>query len=159
MRYILFTTILLLCFYSCGRNIIEHSDIKSDGFITKDCFQTIIKSKPDKNLIGLVQNRESALKNVKKIMDDTVNTKLMEYYSSYLKIKNSNIDINKYQPRVMEELKKFKKWGYLAHQYYEEDMSAVMVFRIYKKKLKEKIESINIEKIIKEKNSGKGEKK
>ena len=124
------------------------NDYTTEGFLDRDHYQVIITGKPDKDAKGLVASRESALKNAKATMNDKIITDLVNYNLNYhlkiLKIKNIN-DINNLseaKKELSEKFQEFFQYGYMAFEYYNFDNSAVLVYRIFKEDLVDKIEAI-----------------
>jgi hypothetical protein len=124
------------------------NDYTTEGFLDRDHYQVIITGKPDKDAKGLVASRESALKNAKTVMNDKIIANLvnysLNYHSKILKIKNIN-DINNLseaKKELSEKFQEFFQYGNMAFEYYNFDNSAVLVYRIFKEDLVEKIEAI-----------------
>jgi hypothetical protein len=129
------------------------NDYATEGFLDRDHYQVIITGKPDKDAKGLVASRESALKNAKAVMNEKIIANLVNYNLNYhLKIKNIN-DINNLsqaKKELSEKFQEFFQYGNMAFEYYNFDNSAVLVYRIFKEDLIDKIEAIKPSLIIKE---------
>ena len=86
-----------------------------------------------------------------KIIANLVNYNL-NYHLKILKIKNIN-DINNLseaKKELSEKFQEFFQYGNMAFEYYNFDNSAVLVYRIFKEDLVDKIEAIKPSLILKE---------
>jgi hypothetical protein len=133
------------------------NDYTTEGFLDRDHYQVIITGIPDKEAKGLVASRESALKNAKAEMNSKVIASLIKYNLNYnyklLNIKNANDiqnseEIKKY---LSDQMQEFLRYGQIAFEYYKENFSAILVYRIFKDDLAAKIESIKPAFVLKDK--------
>ena len=126
------------------------NDYKTEGFLDFHHFQVIITDIPDKKKRGLVERRDSALENAKSRMHEVILEKLIEYCLNNQCAKaNVRIDdilnLTEVKGKLKEELNSYLKYGYIAFNYYNEDNSVVIVYRIYKDDLYYDIESVEVE--------------
>ena len=144
-------------FGSSGRQI---QDYKSEGFLNDNVFQMILQIKPDDSAKGLVQKRENAQEKSKK--------RLLGYSVDYMILyminrdpKKARINDPKTIPNYRELKKSFRKIlkpyvkkGYIAQEYFREDKSLVVSYRIYGGDLKTDLDSLtmNLGSIIQKKN-------
>jgi hypothetical protein len=124
-----------------------HNDFTTEGFLDRDHYQVIIRGVPEKGLKGLVAERESALKNAKNAMNEKISGSLLTYLYNYnynkLKIKAGDVlNSDEVKKNLTDGIQQFFASGYTAFEYYNADNSAVLVYRIFKEELIEKIESI-----------------
>jgi hypothetical protein len=145
-------TIILSAFLSCTIKYYDTNklinDYTTEGFLDRDHYQVIITGKPDKDTKGLVASRESALKNAKAVMNEKIIASLVNYDFNYhlklLNIKNVNDikNLDDARKELSEKFQEFFQYGETAFEYYNPDFSAVLVYRLFKDGLAEKIESI-----------------
>ncbi len=148
------TIVLLLCilFPCCTIRYYDTNkllnDYKTEGFLDCDHFQVIIKGIPDKKKRGLVFRRESALSDTKSKMNKIITERLVDYNLNY-QIKKQKItdtknilNIAEIKENLAKEFKEYIQYGHIAFEYYNENNSAVIVYRIFKYDLIEDIESI-----------------
>ncbi len=144
--------VILSAFLSCTIKYYDTNkllnDYTTEGFLDRDHYQVIITGKPDKDAKGLVASRESALKNAKAVMNEKIIASLVNYNLNYnsnkLNIKNMNDIQNSDEAKkeLSEKFREFFQYGNTAFEYYNFDNSAVLVYRIFKDDLVEKIEAI-----------------
>ncbi|MCU0847913.1 MAG: hypothetical protein MUD12_08500 [Spirochaetes bacterium] len=134
-------------FGSSGRQI---QDYKSEGFLNDNVFQMILQIKPDDSAKGLVQKRENAQEKAKK--------RLLGYSVDYMILyiinrdsKKARINDPKTIPNYRELKKLFRKTlktyvknGYIAQEYFREDKSLIVSYRIYGGDLKADLESLTM---------------
>lgn len=126
------------------------NDITTEGFLSDSVFQVIVKSNPDKNTRGLVNQRESAYMNAKSRINEAASAALLEYWARYQeknRVLNKNpqlLNRDNAKSIISEKFKKVIDSGVIAHEYYRENASVVIVFRIEKNGLRQSIESIEI---------------
>jgi hypothetical protein len=144
---------IIICFLiflniSCGYKVIKFEsvdEIQYDGFINTNLYQTIITAQPDKDTTGHVDQRDSAYLNAKKVLADTVASNLVKYC---IKKKNPNsVENFKISEESVSKLKaklyKYVNYGKIAFEYYNENNSIVLGYRIEKNGLKYEIESLS----------------
>ncbi|MFH0974353.1 MAG: hypothetical protein V1874_01060 [Spirochaetota bacterium] len=158
---LLFAAVILSASLNCTIKYYDTNrllnDYTTEGFLDRDHYQVIITGMPDKEARGLVASRESALKNAKAEMDNKVITNLIKYNLNYnyklSNIKNAN-DIqnsDEIKKNLIQEMREFLRYGQIAFEYYKENYSAVLVYRIFKEDLAGKIESIKPAFVLKDK--------
>jgi hypothetical protein len=151
-KVIIILTIIFFASLSCTIKYYDANkllnDYTTEGFLDRDHYQVIITGKPDKEAKGLVASRESALKSAKSDMNNKIITSLvnysLNYHSKKLNIKNMNDikNLTDAKKDLSEKLQEFFQFGYTAFEYYNHDNSAVLVYRIFKEDLVDKVESI-----------------
>ncbi|PKL40588.1 MAG: hypothetical protein CVV44_03010 [Spirochaetae bacterium HGW-Spirochaetae-1] len=140
-----------VAFISCSSAPINDESMNNfthRGFINDDCFQTVITESPDKDTGGLVEQRESAFLKAKVGCPETAINDLVEYICA----KNIHADkpgenqpaINPVPARqkIEASVRRYIQYGYIAEEYYREDYSVVLVYRIRKSGLRRDIDSI-----------------
>ncbi|MCU0821084.1 MAG: hypothetical protein MUC95_01255 [Spirochaetes bacterium] len=134
------------------------NDYKTEGFLDRDHFQVVVTGIPDKESRGLVYRREAALRNAKSKLEDTAVERLSAYsldsQVKKLNLKNVNDILNKNDIKSVlnEKMREFLKYGFVAFEYYNEDCSAVLVYRIFKDDLVDDIDSVKSDFKIKKQN-------
>lgn len=151
MRSVSFVFIFFLAFLCCTVKVYDTNmllnDFKTEGFLDRDHYQVIIKGFPDKRSRGLVQRRECAIKDARTKMNEIIIDSLANYCLDYqferLAIKDESdvLNLMKVKSKLRKRMMKYMRFGYIAFEYYNEDHSAVIVFRIYKEDLLSNIES------------------
>lgn len=124
------------------------SDYRTEGFLDPDHYQVIVEGLPDPKARGLVEKRESALKDAKARMDEVVLERLANYCLTH-QARQSNIrdmadvvNLAEAKKGMKEELNKFLRYGTIAFEYYNEDHTAVLVYRITRDNLIGDLESV-----------------
>ena len=108
----------------------------------------IIEGKPAEGSKGLVAQRKSALYDAKRDMDEKIIDSLVIYNLNYNlnKLHIKEIDeienIQEIKDLLFKKLSEFLEFGYIAYEYYNEDNSAVIVYRIFKEELIKKGEEV-----------------
>ena len=145
-------SIIVLASFSCTIRYYDTNkllnDYKTEGFLDRDHYQVIITGIPNKEAKGLVARRESALNEAKIMMNNKVINSLVNYSINYHSKKENIKNIN--EIHNLAEVKKilalefqsFLSLGYTAFEYYNPDNSVVLVYRLFKDDLIDKIESI-----------------
>ncbi len=139
--------------WSCSptyHNVKLANDFKTEGFLDPDTFQVVVRGVPDPAGRGLVEKRASARKNAAALFNETALRKLGNYYfmrlveSKKIRSKDEIINAPEAEAELRTKLMPYIASGGIAFEYYNEDYSAVIVYRMYKKNLADTIESINI---------------
>jgi hypothetical protein len=133
------------------------NDYTTEGFLDRDHYQVIVKGNADKEARGLTASRESALKNAKAAMNEKIITSLVNYNINYhlnkAQIKNVNDvkNMGEAKKELSGKMQEFLQYGETAFEYYNHDFSAVLVYRLFKDGLAEKIESVKPSFVLREK--------
>ena len=145
---------LMLAFSSCfmGNARDRYTDLSTAGFLSGDCYQSILEFPPDGDTHGLVKGRESAIKKAKsaEIINWLVLDKLVEYSidrslsSSGPDALKKTADLNALKAVLRERLQPFLSYGKVEYTFFREDNTAVAVHRIYRKGLQERIDGIDM---------------
>jgi hypothetical protein len=147
VKYILFFLIISINL-SCGYRIKNYGSINEflhDGFIDTNIYQTMIISQPEKDVIGHVNQRDSAYLNAKKSIPDTVAANLAKYCidkKTAASPANFKISVDT-ESNLKIKLHKYVNYGKITYEYYNENNSIVLGYRIEKKGLKYEIDSIS----------------
>jgi len=155
-----FTLIPIMLAASCSLVIYDTrkllNDFHTTGFLDQDHYQVIVRGKPKAGSRGLVEGRKTALDDAAGRVNDTVIKGLSDYYISFYVRKNGlrgTMDIEglpEFKERLAGELSRFLKYGHRAFEYYEPDHSAVLVYRLHKRRLLKSIESISVKPTLKQ---------
>lgn len=134
---------------SCDSNLNNPVEINTNGFISENCFQALLKIEPDENALGLVAKRESAfLKAKNSLLYDLAVENLARYcYDGQLKA--GTIDKNAKAAEqalsrnaLIDKIKRFVGSGNIAFVYYDEKNCMIIGYRMYKIGLKKKLNEI-----------------
>lgn|GEM_PF-649382 len=148
-------TLILFCSAGCLPSLLskeEASDYFSEGFISPHCYQVLINRKPSQNTSSLIDSRESAYYQAKEEIQREAEKSLIDYtlkktcgISEGVKDQDAikNIDL----VYLKEETKSYLRSGSIAEEYYQKDKSVVLVYRITKRNLQNRIASIKCKKI------------
>lgn len=123
------------------------NDYKTEGFLDQDHYQVIVRGIPDPEVRGLVFRRRSALNDAKSRLEKTVTDSLVNYSLNF-HIKESGIkeediiNLPDVKTGLADGLKEYLSCGYNAFEYYNEDNSCILVYRIFKEDLADSIESV-----------------
>lgn len=137
--------------WGCSSSSDRHGEnnFTAEGFINSGCFQAIVKSEPADISIGLVNQRESAFFVARKKIAETAMESLVLYcVNSSLKrqgIQNDKIkNMGAAESYARTELSRYRDAGSIAAEYYLEDNSVVLVYRIREAGMKNRLDSIFI---------------
>jgi hypothetical protein len=125
---------------SCGSLTLSGEAGKNyttEGFLDDNHFQALITGNPDPGAQGLVEKRESAFIAVKSQAADSALEKMAGFICRNSSAKRDKKSISE----IAAGLSRYKKYGYMAEEYYNEDSSVVLVYRFGKKGLRQEIES------------------
>jgi hypothetical protein len=124
-------------------------DYTTEGFLDGNNFQLILTAPADKKIKGLVAKRENALQNATAKVEPGIISALTDFYINNC-CRVMNIERNKIlnHDEIASELRNrfigLLKHGEIKYEYYNEDSSAVLVYRISANNLRGEIESIKI---------------
>lgn len=113
------------------------SDFSTSGPLGEDCFQAIIKMEPDKDAISMHERRESAFIKAKKNLYSETEKQIISYSISSRKDKGTVSDAD--EAEIKKLAASYAESGKLEQEFYLIDDSAVLIFRIYKKGIKNEI--------------------
>ncbi len=146
---ILFVAIIALGGLSCGLSVKESHEIKTNGFITDNCYQALLEVEPEDGSKGLVARRESAYLKAKNVnVKDLAVQNLVNYCvdsrtKSGLKEKNKNSAYPpEYKDDLAKKLKGFVVGGNISFVYYNEKGSMIIGYRIFKLGFRKKLSEI-----------------
>ena len=111
----------------------EPDNFTDEGFISDNIFQSIVIGKPDKNTIGLVEQRTTAYKNAEYVLKSATSNKLAKALC-----KSQSHKIKKTEALV----EKFLKYGYIWDTHYKQNNYVAIIYRIKKKGLKNDVMQI-----------------
>ncbi len=112
------------------------SDFSTSGVLGNDCFQVIIKMEPEKNSKTMHDRRISAYIKAKENIINEAEKQIISYYTSLVKaVKDENIGSDKIKKRAADYARK----GKLEQEFYLDDDSVILIYRIYKKDIKNEI--------------------
>ncbi|HOK01921.1 MAG TPA: hypothetical protein PKX79_04080 [Spirochaetota bacterium] len=126
----------LLLLFSCSTTQLPdnlQNDFKTSGALGDNCFQAVIKYHPDKNAQSLHDRRLSAFIKAKENLLTEAENQIINFY-----IKTKNSDGN-YSKQLKDFAEDISKSGKIEQEFYLPDDSVVLIYRIYKDGIKEKI--------------------
>lgn len=141
MKHIILLLITAAILNSCISGELKEpmrSDYTTSGILSDDYFQAIINIPPDKEFKTMADQRENSFIKAKNNLIPETEKQIMAYY-----ISQKNININEIRQENMERLKavfhEYAKDGNIDQEYYLPDNSTVLVYRIHKTAIKQKI--------------------
>lgn len=134
---------------SSGMKTSEKNDFSTEGFIADSCYQVIVRVHPDASAQGLVAQRDSAYIQAKKVLRDRAESSLLEYCVNIKLPQNNASSVetgNKDSIRTFysTEIIRYRDKGSIAAEYYLEDNSVVIVYRIMEPGMKNRLEALYI---------------
>lgn len=146
---ILFMAIIALAGLSCGLSLKESHEIKTNGFITDNCYQALLEVEPEDGSKGLVARRESAYLKAKNVNVKDLAVQNLVDYCIDSQAKNDikdRIKNNTYPPAYKDDLAKklkgFVVGGSISFVYYNEKGSMIIGYRIFKLGFRKKLSEI-----------------
>ena len=141
---------LSFLYLSCGyqiKNFETVAEFQHEGFINSNIYQTLIVSQPEKDIVGHVNQRDSAYMNAKKNLSDIVAGNLAKYC---INKKSTSLPGNtkiseESEAKLKEKLHKYVNYGKIIFEYYNENNSVVLGYRIKKNGLKFEIDSLSFD--------------
>jgi hypothetical protein len=149
---------MALMFCRCDSGANPHDgDFHTTGFIGEDRFQVVIKVPPSERARGLVERRESSLHEAQKAIEERAAQAMLHWI---LTSRSRDLDPSQQvkhagQPeagaektaadadgRLRQRMNKLARKGSIAIEYFDEDDSAVVVYRITSKNLKKSLLSL-----------------
>ncbi len=136
---------------ACSIRVLDTSvllnDFRTEGFLDGDHFQVIVRGRPDPSARGLVGRRDSARREAESRIAEAVASGIAAYRLDHLmrgldpadRVRITNLA--EVRAGLAREAAGFVRYGHRAFEYYDEDHSAVIVFRIYRKGLQKSLES------------------
>ncbi len=137
MKRISITAVLLLVL-SCSSYELKEpykSDYKTIGPLGNNCFQIIIDALPDQGLKTMASRRESAYINARSAVRAETGAQIYRYY-----IREKNKQPRSEQKSIL--IKTFEDYtgkGRIVEEFYREDDSAVLIYRIFVSNVKNQI--------------------
>jgi len=144
-----FLAAVALAFPSCGLSVRESNEIKTNGFLTDNCYQAILEIEPEDGSRGLVARRESAYLRAKNVNVKELAIHNLADYCIDNQAKNAIKDKNKKEAfpaeaknELIKKLRGYVIGGSIAFVYYNEKGSMIIGYRIFRPGFKKKVASI-----------------
>lgn len=140
--------IITLACTSCGPYLKDSREIKTNGFITDNCYQALLEIEPDDSARGLVARRESAYLKAKNVdVKDMALLNLAAYCENQLRGESGNkFKKDAGNPEIRNEFhKKLKSYimtGSISFVYYNERGSMIIGYRLFKVGFRKKVAEI-----------------
>jgi len=134
--YILFLITAAVSFGCSGTENIYSNDYFTNGFLNSSCYQLIIKARPDTKTKGLVESRESAYIKAKSRVKEEAIKSLVKYIASQCR------KPKKHDSVLRKKLSPLLKHGIIVNEYYDENNSVNLVYRICRKGLRKEISGL-----------------
>jgi hypothetical protein len=130
----------------------RYSDFSMNGFLSGDCYQSVLEFHPDPDSQGLVGQRESALKKVmnKAQIGSLVADRLTDYrYDGAMKSASPEAiravtDMQAQKLALRSRVRSFLSYGRIAYTYYRDDNSVVVVYRVERNGLRERLNALEV---------------
>jgi hypothetical protein len=114
------------------------SDYTTSGALSDDYFQVIVTFPPDKEYKTMADQRENSFIKAKNSIETETEKQIFAYYLLQKNIKTSDLPADRMNS-MKETFRGYAKYGNIDQEYYLADNSTVLVYRIYKKGIKQKI--------------------
>lgn len=110
------------------------SDFTTSGPLGEDCFQVVVKMEPDRDAVTMHERRESAFIKARKIIYTEAERQIAEYCLASRK--NSETVQESDESAIKKIAASYAGSGKLEQEFYLIDDSVVLIYRIYKKGIK-----------------------
>lgn len=110
------------------------SDFSTSGPLGENCFQVIIKMEPDKDASSMYEKRQSAYIKAKKNIPVEAEKQIIAY--SLLSRDDKDAVSESDTAAIKKRAAAYADSGKLEHEFYLIDDSVVLIYRIYKKNIK-----------------------
>jgi len=110
------------------------SDFSTSGPLGEDCFQIIVKMEPDKDALSMYERRESAYIKARKNIFFEAEKQIVNFCMSAREEQGAISDSTK--AAIKQMASSYAKAGKLEQEFYLIDDSIVLIYRIYKKGIK-----------------------
>ncbi len=130
----------LLLFSCVSRELKDQQkyDYTTSGILSDNCFQVIVSAGPDQDLKTMTDQRENAFIKAKDSISLETEKQILAYY-----LKNKSINIDSVSTETLKTLKDkseiYSKQGIIEQEYFLIDNSAVLIYRIFRKDIKNEI--------------------
>jgi hypothetical protein len=134
---------------SCTGSLKDSLEIKTNGFITSNCYQAILEIEPEDSARGLVSKRESSYIKAKKTVLKNMALENLANFCIESRLKTGLIDKNRkdtdlpgMKKALIPQLDGMAGGGQIAFVYYNERNSMIIGYRLFKFGFKRKLDSI-----------------
>lgn len=141
-----FLAALALALASCGLSVRESHEIKTNGFLTDNCYQALLEIEPEEGSRGLVARRESAYLRAKNVNMKELAVRNLADYCLDSQLKTGTKDKNRKdavpaetRTELVKKLKGYVIGGSIAFVYYNEKGSMIIGYRIFRPGFKKKV--------------------
>ncbi|MBN2160519.1 MAG: hypothetical protein JW807_14080 [Spirochaetes bacterium] len=135
-----------LALFACASGVKNSLEIRTNGFISDNCYQAILEIEPDEDAMGLVEGRESSyVKGKNADLRDLTAKNLAQYCLEARSAAGQGPrgSLTQEEISVLEsKTEKLAGGGRIAFVYYNEKHSMIIGYRIFKTGLKKKLEAI-----------------
>jgi hypothetical protein len=139
----------LLISQSCSMQLKNSMEIKTNGFLTDNCYQALIEIEPDETARGLVAKRESAYLNAKKADLNILAVENLANYCIDTQLKTGIIDKTKknfdhvtHKNALLQHIRSIAGSGSIAFIFFNEKNSMIIGYRIFTIGFKKKLDAI-----------------
>lgn len=147
--YAALAVILMLALPSCDLQVKNQLDIKTNGFLSDNCFQALVVFEPDESARGLVARRENSSQKARKADMRDMALESLVNYSIDIRQKNGMLDKNKkdfdlagYRTRLTDRLRGLTRGGKTVFSYYNDSNALVVGYTMYNIGFRQKLEDI-----------------
>jgi hypothetical protein len=134
---------------SCTAGLKNSMEIKTNGFITDNCYQALLELEPDDSARGLVARRESSYLKAKKTeLSELALQNLANYCidsqskAGLIDKSKKEFDQNGHRTVLINRLKGLAGGGQIAFVFYNEKNNMIIGYRIFKIGFKKKLDAL-----------------
>lgn len=149
--FLLMAILIMQTFLSCSitQKMDSPEDFHSTGFIKNGVFQVIVTASPEHDALSLVEKRESSFFSAQGKIVSEIERAMADYIIDREIAKNDSVSpdlINREKTgsSIGIDGKRYQKKGYIAAEYYKEDGSAIIAYRIKDSGLKRRLNSTGV---------------
>lgn len=141
MKRLILPAIVAVLLISCSSGELKEpmrSDYTTSGALSDDYFQAIITFPPDKEFRTMADQRENSFIKAKNNIISETERQILAYYISQKNLIPDDIQTEKLN-QLKETFRSYANYGNIDQEYYLPDNSTVLVYRIHKSGIKQKI--------------------
>lgn len=140
-KYLFLIPMFISLVFSCNTyELTEAQKINytTSGALSNDCFQIIITVPPDREFKTMAEQRENAFIKAKNSLIPEIEKQVLLYYSAAKPVNIGSLSQETLNI-IKDKSSEYSKQSIIEQEYYLIDNSAVLVYRIFKKGIKNEI--------------------